>query len=138
MKDQWHGSNVDLYKLHEGIKQFFTQRQFELSDEKIQDGYQFTAATQKILGVQLKIHVNLYGDPNDFTIEFITDAKRKGFLSSSMVLSYMATIIGGGAFLRSELRLRESLDKLEKTFWEHVDKQIADLTNSAPINHSVK
>jgi len=131
MKDQWHGSNVDLDKLTESIRQYFTESQFETAEEKIPNGYKIEAATVKILDVQLKILVNIYGEPNDFTIEFMTDSKRKGFLSSSMVFSYIATIIGGGVFFRSELRLRESLDRLEKKFWEHVDKQVAELTNSA-------
>lgn len=131
MKDQWRGSNVDLTKLTESIKQYFTESQFETTEEKIQNGYKIEAATEKILNVQLKILVNIYGEPNDFTIEFMTDQQRKGFLSSSMVFSYIMTIIGGGVFFRSEMKLRESLDRLEKQFWEHVDKQVAELTNSA-------
>jgi hypothetical protein len=131
MKDIWRGSNVDIDKLTEGIQRFFTERQFEATRGKIENGYKIEAETGKILDVQLKILVNIYGQPNDFTVEFMTDAKRKGSLSPLMVLSYIATLIGGGAFLRGEIKQREAQDKLEKTFWEHVDRQVAELTDSA-------
>lgn len=131
MKDIWRGSNVNIDKLTQGIHRYFTEKEFEITQGKIENGYKIEAATQRVLGVQLRILVNIYGQPNDFTIEFMTDAKRKGFLSSSMVMSYIATMIGGGVFLRSEMKLREALDKFENTFWEYVDKQVAELTNSA-------
>ncbi len=131
MKDQWRGNNVDLNKLSESIKQYFIQGQFETTMEKTQDKYKIDAATEKILNVQLKILVNLFGQPNDFTIEFTADKERKGFFTPSMIISYVATALGGGVFLRSEIKLKEALEKLEKMFWEHVDKKVAELTNSA-------
>jgi len=100
--------------------------------EKTDKGYKIEAATEKVLNVQLKILVNVLGQPNDFTIEFIADRRKKGFFTPSMILGYIATALGGGAVLRSELKLQESLDKMEKTFWEHVDNQIAQLTPSTP------
>jgi len=131
MIDQWHGNNVDLDKLSEGIKQFFTERLFETMLKKTPKGHKIEAATERILNVQLKISVNISGDPNDFKIEFIADKRNRGLLSPSMIIGYIASTIGGGAFLRKELNLQEALEKLEKAFWNHLDKQVAELTNSA-------
>lgn len=128
MKDQWQGNNVDLAQLSESIKQFFTERQFETELKKTRLGHEIEAKTEKILSAQLKIYVSIHGEPNDFTVEFTTDKKTKGTFSPSMILSYVTQALGGGAIFRGEMKLQEALDKLEKAFWEHADKQVAQLT----------
>jgi len=131
MKDQWHGNNIDLNLLSQKINQFFTQRQFQTKLEPTQNGYTIEAATEKILNIQLKITVDITGQPNNFTIDFTTDKKTKGFFTPQMIIGYVASALGGGSIFLSEVKLRETLEKLEKMFWDHVDKQIAELTNSA-------
>jgi len=59
VKDQWQGNNVDLAQLSEGIKQFFTERQFETELKKTRQGYEIEAKTEKIVNVQLKISANI-------------------------------------------------------------------------------
>ena len=130
MRDQWRGSNVDLTQLTEGVKQFFSDRQFEVKLVKTGEGYVIEAQTESVLNVRLRIEVNIYGEPNDFTIEYVVDKKRKGFYSPSMIVGYLSTIFGGGLIFRSEFKLQEALEKLEKAFWEHVDSQVAKLSRS--------
>jgi len=131
VRDRWLGNNIDLNLLSQAVKQFFTERQFETSLQKTQKGHKIEANTEKILNTQLTITVEIFGETNDFTIEFTAGKKRKGFLSPSMVFGYVASVLGGGSFLLSEVNLRETLEKLEKKFWNHVDEQVAKLTNSA-------
>jgi len=129
--DRWQQRNIDLNVLSKGIEQFFAERQFETKLETTKHGQKIEASTRKILNTQLTITVDVKGNPNDFTVDFTTNPKKKGFFSSSMIAGYIASGMGGGAILRSELKLRESLDKLEKPFWTHVDKLVERLTNSA-------
>lgn len=117
--------------LSEGIQQFFAERQFETKLETTKHEQKIEASTRKILNTQLTITVDVKGNPNDFTVEFTNNPKKKGFFTPSMITGYITSGIGGGAILRSELKLRESLDKLEKTFWTHVDELVQRLTNSA-------
>lgn len=131
MRDQWRGSNVDLGLLTEGVKEFFTDRQFEVKMEKKGEGFVIEAETASLLNVRLRIDVSIYGTPNDFTIEYVADKKRKGFYSPTMIAGYLSTILGGGLLFRSEFKLQEALEKLEKAFWEHVDGQVARLERSA-------
>lgn len=131
MKDRWVGNNINLHVLSEGVNEFFTESKFEAKLDQIKNGYRIEATTEKILNIQLKILVEITGQPNDFTVDFAADKQRKGFLSPSMIIGYITTILGGGSFLLSEVKLRESIDRLEKMFWTHVDAQIAQLTNSA-------
>lgn len=131
VRDQWRGSNVDLYQLSEGVKEFFTDRQFEVNVEPRKgEGYVIEAKTASLLNVKLIIEVSIYGAPNDFTIEYVAGKKKKGYYSPSMIAGYLSTMLGGGILIRSEFKLQEALDKLEKAFWEHVDGQVARLSRS--------
>jgi hypothetical protein len=125
LKDQWFGSNVDLNLLSQRVEQFFKESPFETRMEQIQGKFKIEAS-----GFQFKITVNIFGQPNDFAVEFIPSKKTKGF-SRSMVVAYITTLFGGGGFLLRDLKLQEALDELEKAFWENVDKQVSELTNSA-------
>jgi hypothetical protein len=129
VKDQWKGSNIDLTQLADNISQFFTERQFETKLKKSRQDYEIEAKTEKVLNAQLKIYVSVYGEPNNLTVEFTTDKKTKGAFSPSMIIAYLMQAFGGGAIFRGEVKLQEAVDKLESTFWHHVDEQVALLTN---------
>jgi len=131
VKDRWVGNNIDLNILSERIKKFFTDSQFQTKLDQTKNGYRIEAATEKILNAQLNLLVEITGQPNDFTVDFTAGKQRKGFLSPSMIIGYITTTLGGGNVLLSEVKLRETLEKLEKMFWTHVDTQVAELTNSA-------
>lgn len=130
MIDHWIGNNIDLNQLSQAIKEFFNPDEFETKMEQTKKGYKIEAVT-RIQTFPLKIFVDIYGRPNDFTIEFTTDKTKKGTLSPSMIIGYVTSFFGGGAFLLSGLKAREAIEKIERMFWEHVDKQIALLTNTA-------
>jgi len=127
MKDQWLGKNVDLNALSQQVKLFFTEKQFETTTEEKPNAYKTEAATQKILNVQLKIKVEILGQPNDFTITYTTD-EGKSRLLSSPVVKYFAWALGGGIIVLKEEKVREALEKFEDTFWTYVDEKIAQLT----------
>jgi hypothetical protein len=131
MKDRWLENNVNLNALSAAIQRFFAESGFESGLVETVNGYRIEALTKKIsVGVQLKISVEIIGKPNDFTVDFTTDKKRKGILSPLMVIGYVTTSFGGGSFLLRDAKLRDALDRLERLFWEYVDKQVDELTNS--------
>jgi len=128
--DRWLENNVNLDLLSKEIKQFFPEEEFDSKLEPTKKGYKIEAVT-KIPTFSLKIFVDIYGQPNNFTIEFTTNKTKKGILTPSMIMGLVAAPFGGGTFLLSGLKTQEAVDNIEKMFWEHVDKQIAQLTNSA-------
>jgi hypothetical protein len=125
LKDKWVGSNVDLTALSKSIVEFFTDNKFETKLEGTKDDFKIVAANPLS-----KIKVNIYGKPNDFTVEFLPDKKSQGF-SLSMILGQIASLIGAGGLLLRDVKLQESQNILERLFWKHVDEQVAGLTNSA-------
>jgi hypothetical protein len=130
LKDQWIGENVNLYLLSQRIKGFFTERRFETEVETTADRYRIDAAPDDPR-VPFRIRVNLFGRPNDFTIEFIPNKKTRGFASRAMILGYILAFFGGGGLVLRDAKLQEATNRLEHLFWTHVDSSVAALTNSA-------
>jgi hypothetical protein len=125
LKDKWVGSNVDLTALSKSVAEFFTDNKFETKLEGTKDDFKIVAANPLS-----KIKVNIYGKPNDFTVEFLPDKKSQGF-SLSMIFGQIASLIGAGGLLLRDVKLQESQNILERLFWKHVDEQVAGLTSSA-------
>lgn len=125
MKDQWIGNNVDLNLLSQSVNQFFTENQFEPKLEQTHDRYRIKASN-----FEFKVTVNIYGRPNDFTIEFVPNKKTRGF-SLAMMVGYITSFLGGGTLLLRDVKIQEVTNKVEQIFWEHVDRQVAELTKSA-------
>lgn len=129
MKNQWVEKNVDLRMLAERIRPFFHKTDFETTFEEVQKRY-IIKAVSKLPNLQVRIDVNIFGQPDDFTVEFLSGGK-KGIFSPSMIAGYLASLFGGGYLILKETRKQEVLDTLESDFWKHVQMQVADLVNSA-------
>ena len=129
MKDQWLEKKVDLRLLADRIKLFFHETDFETTLEEARKGYTISAVC-KIPNLRLRIEVKVLGQPNDFTVEFLSGGT-KGIFSPSMIVGHLTSLFGGGYLVVRETRKREALDKLESDFWKRLQMQVADLTNSA-------
>jgi len=125
LKDQWCGSNVDLSLLNQRIEQFFKDNEFDVVREELGDGFRI-----RVSALELKAKIRVFGRPNDFTIEFIPSAKTRGF-SLGMIVGYITSVFGGGSLVLRDLKLQEAFDRFENMFWEFVDRQVAELKDSA-------
>lgn len=124
MKDHWIGSNVDLALLVQRAKQFFEENQFETELEQAPGRFKIQASNSIF-----RVTVNVYGRPEDFTVEFIPNKKTQGF-SLSMLLAYVTMLFGGGGFLLKDIRQQEAASELEEMFWKDVDKHIAETSDA--------
>jgi len=127
MQVQWIGKNVDLGALSKQVELFFIEKEFKTRLAEKSEGYEIEAVSQKISNVQLKISVEILGQPNDFIIEYTADKSKEGFLSSSLIGRYIAWALGGGIIVLKEDKVREALEKFERTFWSYMDEKIAQL-----------
>ena len=126
MKDQWQRKNVNLDLLSRNLKEFLIEDHFQTEAEKTNDGHKIVAS-----GAKFHVVVRIRGKPDDFSIEFEPGKKPSGFTSPGMIFAYVATILGTGKVVLKEIEIQEDVAKLENRFWEHVDKQVESLTNSA-------
>lgn len=124
MKDQWIGSNVDLSLLSERLVRFFEGNQFDT--KLVQESGKFIIFASND---QLRLRVNLRGEPNDFAVEFMPSKKTQGF-SLTMILGYVTAFFGGGSFMLRDMKFQEAFNRLEQVFWKEVDIDVADLSKA--------
>lgn len=131
METRWLRKNVDLSMLVKRIEPFFHQMGFETTLEKVADGYIIQAVSSEIPGLQLRIRVDILGQPDNLTVDFVPGGERGGFFSLSMIAGYLTSMFGGGYLISRGARKQEAYDELERSFWRHVQTQVADLVDSA-------
>ncbi len=136
MRKQWVDKNIDLRVLMERIRPFFEEIDFETISEGVQGEY-LIQAVSRIPNLRLRVNVRVYGQPNDFMVDFSTGSKG-GYFSPSMIAGYLTTMFGGGYLVSREAQKRETLDALENDFWRHTQTQIGDLVGSASHRGSRK
>lgn len=128
MKDQWRGSNVDLRLLSEGIEGFLVDNKFEAVLK--QSGSDFRVEGSNAV---FRVKVKVFGDPDDFRVEFIPSKKTSGFSSLSMIFGYIASAFGGGGLVILGAKVQEAVGVFEELFWDYVDKRVAELKDSGRL-----
>lgn len=129
MKNQWLDKSVDLRLLADRVKFFFPAPDFETTLEEGQKGYTIRAVC-KIPKLRQRIEVKVLGQPDDFTVEFLSGGSGRVF-SPSKIAGYLTSLFGGGYLVLRETQRYESLGRFESDFWKHVQLQVADLADSA-------
>lgn len=125
MEDRWKGKNVNLSILTDSIRQFFVEKRHISSINKSNGQYRIVVHPKAFYDIVEDISVNIDGQPNDFSVKFVTSSRSRSFV----ILGALATIFGGGFLTLKGLKSREALEKLEKEFWVYVDEKIWELTD---------
>lgn len=122
---RWVEKNVNLNLLSENIESFFDGKEFETKKDKLAEGYKISIVPQHVRNMKDDINIKILGHSDDFMVEFST-----GELSSSSTMLGLSTVMfGGGIFVLRGLRLRKTLERLEKEFWVYVEETIADMVS---------
>lgn len=128
MKDQWLGSDVDLRLLSEGVERFFVENQFEAALERAGSGFRVEASNP-----HFRVKVRVFGDSDDFWVEFVPSKKTRGFSSVGMILGYIASVFGGGGLVVMDAKVQEAVGVFEELFWDYVDKRVVELKGSGRL-----
>jgi len=122
MKERWIRENVDLDLLCQSVSHFLEEKRFVLKLEKLKNEL-------RVYGWPLDreeggpVLVKIYGNSNDFTIEFVPGESFRGL----RILGPLYSLFGGGSLWLRELRAREFFERLEEQFWVAVDEAVANL-----------
>jgi len=120
MKDSWKGKNINLSLLTDRIMQFFILKGFKVSLKKKKGKYSIIAIPQRFHEITEKVSVNVLGESDNFTIEFVA-----GSFSRALVLhAPFLSLILGGYLVKKGITSLEKLEALEKEFWSYVDETI--------------
>lgn len=127
MRKQWVEKNVDLALLTRCAEDFFKGKGLKTKIDKSAGEYKILLASKRAPNTRENVDIRIWGDSNDFAIEFSADKRAR----SAILFGYTTSMIGGGNLLLRGLRSLEALEKLEKEFWGHVEHCIERLTNLA-------
>lgn len=127
MQEQWIGKNVDLALLCSCVQDFFSGKGFKIvKDESIEE-CMLLMIPQNTREMHGRISVKIWGDPNDFMIEFDAGERAR----SSTMLGALTTAFFGGRFVLRSLKWKEVSEKLQREFWIYVEQTITRLVGSA-------
>lgn len=127
LEDQWTDKNINLKALSNCVVQFFKKRKFVTFEESSDENYHITVTPKhRFHDISEEIQVIISGQPTDFKVRF-----NAGSRSSELVrLGILTSLFGGGRLTLKGLRSHEAIEKLEKNFWNYVDRVIWGLANS--------
>jgi len=86
------------------------------------------ARPRQFHGIVEEINVYIIGEPEDFKVKFVAGSRSNAWIK----LGTITSLLGGGVFLVKGLKSQEALEKLEKEFWDYVNKTAWSLANSFP------
>ena len=126
MKTRWLEKDVKLSLLRPFIQSFFLNRGFKVRVETKSENEFNVFAAARIKQETVSVTVKVYGNPNDFIIEFVTPIK-----DSVRLFSPFLQLLGLGIWYSHQLRRKEMYDQLENEFWTFMDGVVEDLAGAA-------
>lgn len=127
MRKAYQNINVNLNLLTESISDFFKNKGFEVTIEKLKNGCQICAQNSIYYKIKEPISVFIYGKSHDFSVELREGKKNESF-GYPIILT---TFIGGGFLIREKFRSEEEKLRLGKDFWNYVNMAVNSLRNTA-------
>lgn len=126
MRRRWSRKNVDLALLSALVEDFLSSKGFKTRKDTSGAGYTLLAKPLPVCDVREPVTVKVFGDSNDFEVEFLPRGKSR----LSVRTGYVTTLFGGGGFFLRGLKSCEALEKMEKEFWLYVEETVSRLTGS--------
>jgi len=134
MENHYIGRNINLSLLSKWIEHFFKKKNFRTITEKETKRIKIIARPTYIHEIIEEITVSISGDPNNFTLKFVTGNRSNFFVK----FGRLTTLFGGGIMFLRGVKSQEVEEKLERNFWVYVEEKIDFLTNSARESKSNK
>jgi len=122
VQTRWVGKNVDLNPLCECAEDFFKDKGFVTKKYESRGEHTILCTPQRVKNINKTIKVRIFGEPNDFVIEF----KARESTRRSIWLGMLTKSIGGGYFILRGSKLHEALEGLEKEFWAYMQDKVAN------------
>lgn len=126
MQSRWTEKNINLDLLSERIERFLVDKGFKTLREKSVDGCKILGVLNLSSGERESVCVRVFGNPNDFVVEFRSSEPS----NTSLLFSPLGRLVGAGALFLRRLRLQEAYEKLEREFWAYLDQTVSDLFDS--------
>lgn len=130
MQDRWLDKRIDLKLLSEQMIQFFEEKDFVTKLEESPKEFKVLAVPRHASHVpayQISENINVFirGEPDDFSIEFVSGSRSRLYIRLGGFLSFF----GAGGLMMQGLKSLEELQRLEDDFWKFTDKAVDILSS---------
>ena len=112
------------------LGEFFKNNDFEALKGETEGGFEILAYDSPRFKLDGYVSVTIEGEKNDFLVNL--ELNRENDKHSPRISStFLTTMLGGGYFLVKRFRAEDAFMKLEKEFWEYVNKTLPSVRNTA-------
>jgi len=120
---RWIGKSVDLDSLVEHVQSFFADKSFIVRTDKMTNESVVWAVKKNVKGKSYIVTVKVFGDSDDFRVEFLAGGQTRAF----KMFSSAVTLFGLGMLVQRELKQIDFFEKIEEDFWVFMDEAVANL-----------
>ena len=123
MKVRWLKKAISLFDVVDLTMRFFRKRSFEVSIRESAEKIEVFA--RKSGKEKLKVIINISGDPDCFTVEFLSPRMR-----SIEMLGPLLSLLSLGSVVMKQLQSLDKYEILERDFWAFLDREIEKLSGN--------
>jgi hypothetical protein len=127
VRTEWLNKHVEPSRLIVFVRGFFEEKGLS-TKETFSRGRHRVEAFLADFGSMPFVIVEIYGDLDRIVVDFLPWGRNER-TGRTMLISSILTLLGGGVFVRQDLKRRESMEMVENQFWDFLDRQLLELTS---------
>ena len=127
MRTEWLNKHVEPSRLIAPVKGFFEGKGLSAKEVLFKGRHRIEAFLPNIESVPFVV-VEIYGDMDRIVVDFFPWGKNER-TAQTMLSSSIVTLLGGGIFVREDLKRKELMEIVENQFWDFLDRQVLELTS---------
>jgi hypothetical protein len=133
MQRTWLNRNININLLIKQIEEFFKNNAFDIAMNKTEKECKIMAKSSPNYPINGQILVTISGKPEELSIAIDFQRKGSGIIAFPMIL---ATFFGAGSLITQHFKSEETWIELRKDFWQHVNKIVENLSESASTDEN--
>jgi hypothetical protein len=125
MKTKWVDKHAESSWVSDLVKRFFKQKGLCTKEYELKHGNHIVAFAENMPSIPFAA-VEFHIDTHDIVVEFLPWGKKERAAASSLMASTLP-LLGGGMFVHQDLEKREFMEKVEREFWDFLDRNFSEL-----------
>ena len=125
VRTEWLNKHVEPSRLIAPVKGFFEEKGLSTKETLFKSRHRIEAFLANIDSVPFVV-VEIYGDMDRIVVDFLPWGRNER-TARTMLFSSIVTLLGGGVFVREDLKRKELMETVENQFWDFLDRHVLEL-----------
>ena len=127
MRTEWLNKHVEPSRLIAPVKGFLEEKGLSTKEVPHKGRHRIEAFLANIDSVPFVV-VEIYGDMDRIVVDFFPWGRNER-TARTMLFSSIVTLLGGGVFVREDLKRKEFMETVENHFWDFLDNHVLELAS---------